>query len=109
MKTFAEYQQAVRRTMKTRVKPQYALLDYLLGLGGEAGELLNAVKKMLFHEHDWDDAKVREELGDIAWYLFAIANTLGYDMTKIAQENVEKLRLRYPDGYSHEASRNRTV
>lgn len=105
--TLSEYQQLAARTMKPRRGLTFDLSDYLLGLGGEAGELQNAVKKMLFHGHDWDVAKIKEELGDIIWYVAAIATVIKVDIAEIAQKNIEKLQERYPEGFSIEQSRRR--
>jgi len=102
-----EYQRLAFRTMKPRRNLMTDLADYLLGLSGEAGELANTVKKMLFHGHDWDEGKIKEELGDVLWYVAAVATVIGADLSEIAAENIEKLRRRYPDGFSVERSRAR--
>ena len=42
------------------------------------------------------------------WYIAAAATLLGVDLGDIAQVNIDKLRKRYPNGFSHEASIHRT-
>lgn len=105
--TLSEYQKLAARTMKPRRGLAVDLSDYLLGLGGESGELQNAVKKMLYHGHGWDTAKIKEELGDVLWYVAAVATVIDADLDDIARENIEKLKKRYPDGFSVERSRRR--
>jgi len=54
-------------------------------------------------------AEIAEELGDILWYIAALATTLKLDLGEIAQQNIKKLKKRYPEGYSDERSRERSV
>lgn len=100
MKTFAEYETAVARTCP----PIVALGMTALGLAGESGEFADEVKKHLFHGKELDQEKLVKELGDILWYLAAAAKYLGVSLSDIAAKNNEKLRVRYPDGFSYEAS-----
>lgn len=53
------------------------------------------------------NANLEKELGDVLWYLFWLIDTLGYEASEVAQQNVEKLRKRYAAGFSVEASLNR--
>jgi NTP pyrophosphatase (non-canonical NTP hydrolase) len=81
-----------------------------LGLNGEAGEIADHVKKIMFHGHPLDDAtrdKIAKEIGDILWYCAMGARGIGLDLSEVARMNVEKLRKRYPDGFSTEHSLNR--
>ncbi len=78
-----------------------------LGLAGEAGEAADLVKKHLFHGHPLDKAKLRSELGDVLWYVATLADAVGLELDDIAANNVEKLRARYPEGFSTERSQNR--
>jgi NTP pyrophosphatase (non-canonical NTP hydrolase) len=78
-----------------------------LGLAGETGEVVEHVKKYLGHGHALDLALVQKELGDVLWYVSALASYLDLDLNTIGEQNIQKLRERYPEGFSHEASRNR--
>lgn len=83
-----------------------------LGLTGEAGEVADHIKKVLFHGHPLDDvakAKLVEELGDVLWYIARGALALGVTMDEIASGNVDKLAARYPEGFSPERSMNRAI
>lgn len=79
-----------------------------LGLGGEAGEVCDLIKKHLGHGHPLDREKLVKELGDVLWYIACLAQLAGIDMHEIPTANIEKLRTRYPDGFSTERSMNRT-
>lgn len=85
----------------------------------EAGEAANILKKHLKHGHDLDavnksDVKGRtyrqclyDELGDVLWAVATICTGAGFDLGKVAEANVEKLRKRYPAGFDPERSKNR--
>jgi NTP pyrophosphatase (non-canonical NTP hydrolase) len=78
-----------------------------LGLCGEAGEAAEHIKKHFGHGHDLDVDDLAKELGDVLWYVAALATALDVNLSQVAQANVAKLRARYPDGFSEERSRNR--
>lgn len=69
-----------------------------LGLCGEAGEVAEKVKKILRDKGgvvtDEDRKEIAKELGDVCWYLNALAHTLGVPLSDILQANVDKLRSR---------------
>jgi NTP pyrophosphatase (non-canonical NTP hydrolase) len=78
-----------------------------LGLAGEAGEVAELVKKGVFHRHTIDRAKLEQEIGDVLWYASALCTALGLDLGEIMQTNIEKLKVRYPNGYSSLDSQQR--
>ncbi|AAK94361.1 MazG-like pyrophosphatase [Myxococcus phage Mx8] len=109
--TFEQYQQAALRTANIGGPSEpfnhLKLESDCLGLTGEAGEVADHVKKFVGHGHDLDVEKVKKELGDVLWYVAVIAARLDLDLGDVAAANVEKLRKRYPDGFSTEASKAR--
>ncbi|HEX9332976.1 MAG TPA: nucleoside triphosphate pyrophosphohydrolase family protein [Anaerolineales bacterium] len=78
-----------------------------LGLAGEAGEVAELVKKGVFHRHSIDLTKLEKEIGDVLWYAAALCTTLDLDLGEIMQTNIEKLKVRYPNGYSSADSQRR--
>lgn len=83
-------------------------LAYLaLGLTGESGEVAEHIKKYVGHGHALDREALSKELGDVLWYLAAMADALGLELGEIAKANIAKLRARYPAGFSSERSINR--
>lgn len=97
------------RNAGTDPVPYIRVLEGLMGLNGEAGEAIDLMKKVLFQGHEFDREHMAKELGDIAWYLAVSADAIGYDLESILQMNVDKLRARYPDGFSMEQSLHRSA
>ena len=111
--TLTAYQRAAARTGGSDLEPGNTLKGLscaALGLAGEAGEVADVVKKVVHHRHPLDGAareKLIKELGDVLWYVAHAASVLGVTLDDVAAANVEKLRRRYPDGFSSERSINR--
>jgi NTP pyrophosphatase (non-canonical NTP hydrolase) len=99
-----EYQLLSARTAN---KHDGELVNYGLGLTGEAGEVADIIKKSQFHGHVVESDEVKKELGDVLWYLSQIARVAGLTLEEIAVANIDKLKRRYPEGFSTEASINR--
>ena len=84
------------------------LICTALGLTGEAGEFADHIKKAAFQGHPLNKADLLKELGDQLWYLSQGARMLDSSLAEIAQMNIAKLRLRYPNGrFEAERSLNR--
>lgn len=98
----ADYQRQAARTIGGG--GDRGLAACALGIAGEAGEVADLFKKSLFHLHPIDVVKVQKELGDVLWYIAAIATLLDLDLAEIAAGNLAKLQARYPEGFSPEAS-----
>lgn len=107
---FTEYQKAASRTAKdVPIEDAFGtgLVFSVIGLVGEAGELANLIKKIVFHGHDYDREAIKIELGDCLWYLTDLASRNGLTLEEIADANIDKLLVRYPNGFSKADSRNR--
>ena len=107
--TMNEYQELANRTSGAGKEGERRQIIAALGLAGEAGEFANIIKKKTAHGHDIGKTELADELGDVLWYLAEAATACGLTLDEIAAQNVEKLKARYPDGFSEERSRNRTV
>ena len=105
--TFLDYQQQAMRTGGEYVNQYETLRNAAFGLCGESGEVIDHLKKFEFQGHDLDIDKLSKEVGDILWYCALFAEAAGVPMAKIAQENIRKLKERYPDGFDPERSVNR--
>ena len=75
-----------------------------LGIGGEAGELVDLLKKHLMHNKPLDINAVIKEMGDLEFYLQGLRSALSISRDKVLEANIEKLETRYQEGYSDKAS-----
>lgn len=94
-------------TDKHGVEEFGGVLNGCLGLAGESGEVLDMVKKWVFHEKDLDKDHLKKELGDVMWYVAMLCESFGFDLDEILQMNVDKLKARYPEGFDPEKANHR--
>ena len=83
------------------------IMHAALGIAGEGGEVVDLIKKTVINGKDLDLTELTKELGDLEWYLALLRSVTGIDREVVLQMNIEKLRERYKDGYSDEASAKR--
>ena len=107
-----DYQIAAARTLISG--PDFKIHDNemmiiwtALGLTGEAGEVAELAKKGILHQHGIDVIKFADEIGDCLWYIASLCTVLGLDLGEVMQANIEKLLIRYPNGFNSEDSKNR--
>lgn len=83
-------------------------LHYAVGISGEAGELLDAVKKFVIYNKELDLVNVVEELGDLEFFLEALRARLGISRESTIMDNKRKLFKRYSSGkYSDKQAQER--
>ncbi len=101
MKTFDEYQD---KALNTSVYPSMGNnLSYpALGITGEAGEVADKVKKLIRDKEgvlsEYDRLEIAKELGDVLWYIAAMASELKIKLSEVAQKNIDKLEDRKKRG-----------
>ncbi len=105
--TLNEYQSLAMTTLNPTLSRRDVLINSVMGLCGESGEAIDIVKKWLAHGHELDREHLAKELGDIAWYLAEAATALDLSLEEICQANIDKLKARYPEGFSTERSLHR--
>ncbi len=114
---FLEYQELSQRTNtedKTEIQERLTKLNLdslhaLIGISTESGELLDAFKKHIFYGKEIDQANIKEEIGDLMWYVALLCNANGFDFYKILETNIEKLKARYPEGFTKEQATERDL
>lgn len=99
---FSEYQLAAQETAVYPKSTDLPLAYTVAGLTGEAGEVADKVKKI------WRDDKsvisedkrkqIRDELGDVLWYVSAMCSELGLSLNDVADSNIKKLKSRTQRG-----------
>jgi len=112
MKLTTPYEQFVQSIVKpghdilVQLTPlQASILHMAVGVSGEAGELLDAIKKHAVYQKQLDINNVIEEAGDILFYLTGLLNELGLTIEECMEANVAKLSKRYPQHqYSNAAA-----
>ncbi|MEO6444920.1 MAG: nucleoside triphosphate pyrophosphohydrolase family protein [Gemmatimonadaceae bacterium] len=104
---FDAYQAHASRTQNPDLDAHARLLDAAAGLAEEAGEVLGAVRKHVFQQRPLDRDAITRELGDALWCLTTVASVVGVSLGDVAHTNLDKLRARYPDGFTTQASRQR--
>ncbi len=99
---FNEYQ---KRALETALhKKEHKVIYPALGLGNEAGEVMGKIKKWLRGDDgdgtmsDERKQALKEELGDVLWYLAVLARDLDLELDNIAQVNIDKLQSRKERG-----------
>lgn len=92
--SFGDYQVQARKTaLYPRDTRREAMAYVVIGLAGEAGEVANKFKKYMRGDKVLTAIKdeIADEMGDILWYLAALANELDLSLDDIARRNLEKL------------------
>ena len=101
--TFKDYQEQARRTQNENLTPREQLEHALWGLTSEVGEICGLYQKT--HQgHFLDTSALRKEIGDALWFIAELCDVCDFNMSYIAEENIAKLRKRYPDGFNVENS-----
>jgi len=96
-----EYQVLCKATAKKFNTSVEEILTWGLGIAGEAGDVASCIKKTFIHDNDKRDG-IRENIGDAMWYMAMICNFFGWNMQDVLDENIKKLKERYPKGFTIE-------
>ena len=105
--TINEYQRLAMTTLNPALDKKDVLINGVMGLCGESGEVIDVVKKWLAQGHELNREKILAELGDVAWYLAEVAYALDTPLEEVLEGNINKLKKRYPEGFDTDKSINR--
>ena len=106
---FNVYQNLSKRTINPINTTDLNILEASMGMSGEAGEVTDAIKKVYFQGHRLDIDEIVKEMGDCLWYIALLCTALNIEMEEVAEKNIDKLKVRYPDKFDIEKSVNRDV
>ena len=105
--TANEYQVLAMKTLNKDLDEREVLINWVMGLCGESGEVIDLVKKHISQGHPLNKDKIVEELGDVLWYIAELATILNVTIEDIMKYNINKLSQRYEGGFTVEQSINR--
>jgi len=109
--THAELVQSLKKTPEAIANEiTHSDLDIIhmgIGISGEAGELLDAIKKKAIYQKELDRENVVEELGDLEFYMEGLRQATGITREETIEHNIAKLTKRYGKQYSNEAAHAR--
>lgn len=84
------------------------IMHSLFGMSSEVGELQGIWQK-LYQGHARDCVHEKKELGDVLWMIAEYCTANGWNLEDIMQMNIDKLKARFPDGFSADKSLHRAA
>lgn len=103
-----EYQRLAARTINAELNDNLKAMHALHGMSSEIGEIHGLYQKV-YQGHIEAEEHYKKELGDLMWFIAEYCTANGWTLGEIAQMNIDKLKARYPSGFSAERSINRSV
>ena len=97
-----EYMDKASRTDAELSSKELHDIHMIMGMSTEVGEILDVFKKNLAYGKDVDWVNVKEEVGDLMWYIANFCRTNNFDLHKILETNIEKLESRFPEKFTQE-------
>ena len=97
------YLEKAKRTLSTK---EGYLEHMAYGLVTESGEILDALKKHKFYGRDLDTRNLKEEIGDLMWYMYQLLEILEYSPEQCREDNIAKLAKRYPNKFEDVVNRD---
>lgn len=101
-----EYQKLAERTMADGLSNADYMLHALHGMVGEVGEI-HSIYQKTYQGHKLDRNHLASELGDLMWFIAEYCTAMGWELDLIMQMNIDKLKARYPEGFSVDKSLHR--
>ncbi len=94
-----EYQEFCSKGVLPATLEREPIVGFALGLVGETGEVVDDIKKRIYHGRDISVLHTMEELGDVMWYIANICNVYNISLQEVIDFNVKKLKARYQEMY----------
>ena len=101
-----EYQLKARRTQNAMLSPFARKMHALHGMASEVGEIHGIFQKQ-YQGHNVDRDALIDEMGDLMWFVAELSDVIGITLEEVCERNIEKLKKRYPEGFSEDRSVNR--
>ena len=103
---FNEYQKKAMVTKCPYETKKDQIINALLGLAGETGEIHEMFKKHYSVGSKIDIENLRKEIGDVLWYLTEMCDVFGFTLEDCAERNIAKLKARHGDKFSGHGDRS---
>ena len=100
---------AIRTESPNFFTPNQRILHAAIGCVTESGELLDALKKQIFYGRNLDLTNVKEEAGDLLWYLAILFDELDTDFETEMSRVIAKLKNRFPEKFTEDDAFNRDL
>lgn len=107
MNNFIE--QAIRTESDKFYPVSPRILHASMGLVTEAAEFQDALKKVIFYGKEVDKVNLKEEIGDILWYLAIAMDELGTDFDTEQSRVIAKLKARFPSKFEESLAETRDL
>ena len=85
------------------------ILHAAFGMATESGEFIDQLKKSLFYGKELDTVNLKEELGDLLWYVAVACKALNTTIEQEMVRNIHKLKVRYPEKFTEDKAVNRDL
>ena len=106
---YEEYIKEIQRTCPDLGTQEKNIMHMLMGLQTELGEITDIFKKNVAYGKPIDWNHVKEEFGDLHWYLGNFASFCDIIPEEEFQKNIDKLKARYPEGFTEDKALNRDL
>lgn len=107
--TMFNYLNDCLRTEAASPNEETRLLHAGMGFATEAGEFMDAIKRLWFYKKPVDKINLKEEVGDMLWYCSIALSVLGITYAEAMKANIDKLKKRFPDKFTHQDALTRNL
>ena len=103
-----EYQKLAARTINQDLNECQKEYHALHGLAGEVGEIHSMYQKA-YQGHEFTEEHMKKELGDLLWFIAEYCSSHEWELEEIMRMNIDKLRVRFPEGFETDKSLHRAA
>ena len=95
--------------IQSRMNARSRELHSVMGMQTEVGEIVDQLKKHIFYGKELDVVNIKEELGDLMWYMSLLMDCVDTTYEECAEKVVAKLKARYPNKFTEYDAINRNL
>lgn len=106
---YKEYQLEAKRTCPVLLGEKLDNIHMIFGMQTEISEITDVFKKNLAYQKQIDWVNIKEELGDLMWYIVNFCTFNNINLEECMEINIQKLKQRYPEGFNIDKAVNRNL